>query len=138
MKKPRYYNRQFLNLEGFHAGAYLLFEIEDSTTRESSYAGSPRVTLRIADCSRHIDLEIDMDTEEERTNSFHKLDLLISSLVDLREACRVEWELHEDREKNKLIKEPAAKKTLRQLREELRVENGLDGTGDPEEETAVP
>ena len=40
----------------------------------------PRMTLEIADCYKRVNLDFDVDSEEARANSLHKLDTLITAL----------------------------------------------------------
>lgn len=74
--------REFLNLPGSHAGAYIIANVED-TKGERGY---PYLSLTISDCSRQIHLAFDLDSSEARRNDFHKIDLLINTLTDFRQA----------------------------------------------------
>lgn len=48
--------------------------------------------LEIADCSGRVNLEFDVDSEEARANSLHKLDTLISALRVFRTGIQDEFE----------------------------------------------
>ena len=49
---------------------------------------SPRLKLRIADCSNEIHLEFSVDSADERENSLHKIDTLIAALKRFRSGLR--------------------------------------------------
>jgi hypothetical protein len=91
--RTRVSERWFLNLPGFHGGAYVVAYIEDTSEREPQrepcckddcpdcpHNFEPRITLEIADCYKRVNLEFDVDLEEARANSLHKLDTLIAAL----------------------------------------------------------
>jgi hypothetical protein len=87
-RKSRVVEQHFLNLPGFHAGAYVRAYVEDTSDQEvrlpdgkrEGWAPTPRLVLEIADCTRRIDLEFDIHDAEDRLNSFHKIDTLIAAL----------------------------------------------------------
>ena len=95
--RARVDERWFLNLPGWHGGAYVVAYVEDTSDREP-YRGEwcpddcpdcphnfePRMILEIADCDRRINLQFDLETEGERENSLHKLDTLIAALKVFR------------------------------------------------------
>src|SRR5712691_9434742 len=88
--------RRFLNLSGFHEGAYVVAYVEDTSGREITkrdafgYEGSryvnprPRVILEISDCSNRINLEFELDSELHVENSLHKVDVLVAALAEFR------------------------------------------------------
>src|SRR4051794_20408363 len=88
--------REFLNLPGFHAGAYVLAEIEDTSRKEPVRSQDgwqnrwPNLTLEIADCSRRVNLEFDISCEHELENSLHKVDTLIDALWRFRQGLKQE------------------------------------------------
>lgn len=94
-KKTKWHGgRALLNDPGHHGLAAVIAEIVDS---ESEYPDgdtprwyTPAYTFQIADCDRHIALEIDLETTEDRRNTLKKLDRLISTLEKFREGVRVE------------------------------------------------
>ena len=51
----------------------------------------PRMILEIADCSERVNLEFDVDSEEARANSLHKLDTLIAALRVFRTGVEAEF-----------------------------------------------
>ena len=53
--------------------------------------------LEIADCSRRIELEFDIDSERGRENSLHKLDTLVRALRLFREGLVAEFEPYDRR-----------------------------------------
>ena len=112
--RARVNERWFLNLPGFHGGAYVLAYVEDTrgcSPRRCAYCDDdckdspcnfePRMILEIADCSTRINLEIDVDTAPRRANSVHKLDTLISALRVFRAGVVAEFDEY-DRRKREL------------------------------------
>lgn len=108
--KARVDVRRFLNLPGFHGGAYVVAYVEDTSGREITrrdsfgYEGSryvnphPRLILEIADCSERIDLEFDVSSELQAENSLHKVDVLLTALTDFRAGLVDEARSYRDRE----------------------------------------
>jgi hypothetical protein len=110
--RARVNERWFLNLPGFHGGAYVVAYVEDTTDcgpRPDYYCDDdcptcphnfePRTILEIADCSRRVNLEFDLDSEAARANTLHKLDTLISALRVFRAGIAEEFEQYERRER---------------------------------------
>jgi hypothetical protein len=114
--RARVDERWFLNLPGFHGGAYVVAYVEDTRERGLQHCGGceddecrrcpynfePRMILEIADCHERIELEFDIDSEAGRTNSLYKLyklDTLIAALRVLREGMVAEYEPHDERER---------------------------------------
>jgi hypothetical protein len=108
MKQPyrhRVNHREFLNLPGFHEGAYVMAYVEDTSERGLQryedgghlYNPEPRMLLQIADCERHINLEFEISTPHRRMNSFHKVQVLIDALEAFKAGgcgkaqCSPEW-----------------------------------------------
>ncbi len=102
--------RTLLNLPGFHGGAYVYVYVEDTADRGPSrdpYCEDdctccprnfePQMSLEIADCSRHVSLQFDVDTLEGRSNSLHKLDTLVAALQIFRAALEEEFEPYDER-----------------------------------------
>jgi hypothetical protein len=104
-RKARVVEQHFLNLPGFHAGAYVRAYVEDTSDREmrlpdgkrAGWAPSPYLVLEIADCTRRINLEFDIADAEDRLNSFHKIDTLIAALIAFREGMAAEAALRRRR-----------------------------------------
>ena len=96
-RKARVVEQHFLNLPGFHAGAYVRAYVEDTSGRESGIP-SPSLVVEIADCYRRIELEFDIDDAEERLNSFHKIETLIAALAAFRDGMAAEAELRRRRQ----------------------------------------
>ena len=102
--------RRFLNLPGFHSGAYVVAYVEDSSSRELTkrdpfgYEGrryvnpQPRIILEIADCSNRISLEFELDSELDIENSLHKVDVLVAALAEFRTGLVEEARLYRERE----------------------------------------
>ena len=78
---PRYYVREFLNLPGHNAGAYVLAEVVEEITEDNRRYTS--ATLDIADCNRKVSLDLSTHPQE-RESTFHKLDLLIETLQGVK------------------------------------------------------
>ncbi len=108
--KARVDVRRFLNLPGFHGGAYVVAYVEDTSCREltkrdpfdyesSRYVNpQPRIILEIADCSNRINLEFELDSDLDVENSLHKVDVLAAALADFRAGLVEEGRLYRERE----------------------------------------
>ena len=110
--RGRVNERWFLNLPGFHAGAYVVAYVEDTSDcgpRRDVYCTDddctqcpanfePRMTLEIADCYKRVNLDFDVDSEEARANSLHKLDTLLAALSVFRKGIVEESEQYVRRE----------------------------------------
>jgi hypothetical protein len=110
--RARVNERWFLNLPGFHGGAYVVAYVEDTRERDlmvnvncdedctrCPYNFEPRMILEIADCHDSISLDFDVDTEAGRANSLHKLDTLISALRVFRAGVVAEFEPYDRRQR---------------------------------------
>ena len=110
--RARVNERWFLNLPGFHGGAYVVAYVEDtaeSGLRPDPYCDDdcpdcpenfePRMILEISDCAKRSNLEFDVDSVRARANSLHKLDTLISALRVFRAGVVAEFEHYERRER---------------------------------------
>jgi len=110
--RARVDERWFLNLPGFHGGAYVVAYVEDTSDcgpRRNPYCDDdcpdcpenfePRMILEIADCYKRVNLEFDLDSEEARANSLHKLDTLIAALRVFRTGVETEFGEYERRER---------------------------------------
>jgi len=109
--RARVNERWFLNLPGFHGGAYIVAYVEDTSARsllpcdcdregcERVENFEPRTILEIADCEDRISLEFDVDSEAGRANSLHKLDPLIAALRVFRKGIVAEFEPYDQRER---------------------------------------
>ena len=106
--RARVNERWFLNLPGFHGGAYVLAYVEDTSGRGLQHCEEcdecepdnfePRTILEIADCDRRIELEFEVYSERRRANSLHKLDTLITALRVFRKGLEEEFAEYERRE----------------------------------------
>jgi hypothetical protein len=92
--------RKFLNVKGFNTGAYIFAEVIDSTskTQADEWRWSD-ITLTLADCDRVVSFDFSVDTPAQRQNSLRKIDLMISTLVEFREALAVEATLAKEKER---------------------------------------
>jgi hypothetical protein len=110
--RARVNERWFLNLPGFHGGAYVVAYVEDTSDcgpRSEPYCEDdcpdcphnfePKTILEIADSYKRVNLDFDLDLEEARANSLHKLDTLISALRVFRTGLAEEFEQYERRER---------------------------------------
>ena len=101
--RARVNERWFLNLPGFHGGAYVVAFVEDTSERHpmrEEWCGDdcpdcphnfePKVTLEITDCYKRVNLEFELESEGERANSLHKLDTLIAALRVFRKGLEEE------------------------------------------------
>ena len=103
--------REFLNLPGFHDGAYVVAYVEDTSAREirkqdrhgldiDHYANPrPRIILELADCSNRINLEFELASELHVENSLHKVDTLLAVLARFRAGLADEAERYRARER---------------------------------------
>ena len=101
MDNPRTWRvveQHFLNLPGFHAGAYVRAYVEDTSTSAGTGDTSPFLELEISDCYRRIELEFCIDDDGDRRNAFHKIDTLIAALGTFRDGMAVEAELRRRRQ----------------------------------------
>ena len=117
--RARVNERWFLNLPGFHGGAYVVAYVEDTSRRgpccnpycRGNCPKCPanfeaRTILEIADCDDRINLEFDLDSEPGRENSLHKVDTLIRALEVFRKGIVEEFDQYDRRERE--LKEQAA------------------------------
>jgi hypothetical protein len=98
--RARLNERTLLNLPGFHGGAFVYVYVEDTSEREvggSARNFEPRMILEIADCDERIALQFDIDSEDGRANSLHKLDTLVAALGAFGEALVAEFEPYDRR-----------------------------------------
>jgi hypothetical protein len=111
--RARVNERWFLNLPGFHGGAYIVAYVEDTRQcdlrREDGcddaectrcpYNFEPRMILELADCHDRIQLDFDVDSEAGRINSLHKLDTLLAALRIFRQGIVEEFEPYDRRQR---------------------------------------
>lgn len=106
--RARVNERWFLNLPGFHGGAYVMAFVENTSERGLRYCEEcdecepenfePRTILEIADCEDRIELEFEVYSERRRANSLHKLDTLITALRVFRTGLEEEFAEYDRRE----------------------------------------
>ena len=89
-----------LNHPAFDGGAHVRVFVEDTTSRRvrRRRIPSPRLKLRIADCTNTVHLEFSVDTPEVRSNSLFKIETLLAALREFRTGLVAEVELREERE----------------------------------------
>ena len=89
-----------LNFPAFDGGAHVRAFVEDTSGRKlrRRHLPSPRLKLRIADCTSEIHLEFDVDSPELRENSLFKISTLIAALERFRIGLSAEVELRALRE----------------------------------------
>ena len=103
-KKYHLRRREFLNLD-VELRAYIIAVVEDGRDRHIE----PRTTevdddyyldisLRIADCRKEIFLDFDLETQEERENSLHKIRTLAEVINEFKLAIEKEIEVITARE----------------------------------------
>ena len=105
--------RIFLNLADFDGGAHVRAFVEDTSARRVGRRRipSPRLKLRITDCSNAIHLEFAVDSDAVRKNSLHKIDTLIASLERFRAGLEAEAVLHVERERRPRTRKEARCRT---------------------------
>ena len=93
--------RIVLNLPEFDGGAHVRALVEDTSARRvrRRRIPSPRLKLRITDCTSEIHLEFSVDSAAERENSLHKVETLIASLERFRAGLEAEAALRRERER---------------------------------------
>ena len=109
--RARVNERWFLNLPGFHGGAYVVAYVEDTSERDLVNCDEcddcepenfePRTILEIADCNDTIQLEFDVVSTARRANSLHKLDTLITALRVFRKGLEEEFAEYDWREQER-------------------------------------
>jgi hypothetical protein len=89
-----------LNHPAFDGGAHVRVFVEDTTSRRvrRRRIPSPRLKLRITDCTNAVNLEFSVDTTEARSNSLFKFETLLAALRQFRAGLVAEAELREERE----------------------------------------
>jgi hypothetical protein len=110
--RARVNERWFLNLPGFHGGAYVMAFVEDTSEcgprplpwceddcPDCPENFEPRMILEIADCAERIELEFEVRSERRRANSLHKLDTLIAALRVFRKGLEEEFAEYDRRER---------------------------------------
>ena len=111
--RARVNERVFLNLPGFHGGAYVLTYVEDTSERDLVRDGGcedptctecphnfePRMILELSDCTNWIELAFDVDSKAGRANSLHKLDTLLAALRVFRQGLVDEFEPYDRRQR---------------------------------------
>lgn len=67
------------------------------------YIPDPQIVLEIADCSRRINLELNLGSRADRANSLHKIDTLLGTLRRFKRALEAEAILRQriDRERGR-------------------------------------
>jgi hypothetical protein len=93
----RFYIRRFLNRPGYHAGAYLLAYVQD-TSESSDDDAESWVEFELADCSRRVSLDFSLRSRPERRNSLYKARLLLRTLEAFVAALEAEARLADERD----------------------------------------
>ncbi len=89
MENTPFYVREFLNLPNESAGAYIIASVDNDCDGKDKHCWH-NASFDISDCNRVISLYFGMSSYKERKNSFHKIELLIDTLIDFREAMKEE------------------------------------------------
>ena len=120
-----YARKEFLNLPGQESIACIVTHIKrgDWGQKNDLYRNS-EYELTITDCADQAKLNLEHDTEYDRSNSLHKIDTLISVLTDFRTEVAKEFEIQADLEaKRKAKKEKdEAEQNAKKLEEEKQLE----------------
>jgi hypothetical protein len=89
-----------LNYPEFDGGAHVRAFVENTSSRKlrRRHLPSPRLKLRITDCTNRIHLEFSVDTPELRENSLFKINTLIAALERFRAGLAAEAHLRALRE----------------------------------------
>ena len=111
--RARVNERVFLNLPGFHGDAYVFVYVEDTSERNLAHDGEcddpdckqctynfePQMILELCAGSRIVEFTFDVDSEEGRANSLHKIDTLLAALRVLRQGIVDEFEPYDRRQR---------------------------------------
>ena len=89
-----------LNHRRFDGGAEVRVFVEDTSEASRGRVPSPRLRLRISDCSTCINLEFAVESPEQRANALHKIDTLLGALTRFRDGLIAEAALHAERERH--------------------------------------
>lgn len=116
MENPRRFRvveQHFLNLPGFHAGAYIRAYVEDTSEREVNPGRVqripvPLIELELSDCYRRIELDFCLTTPEQRLNSFHKIDTMVAALHAFRDGLAAEATLYRRRARDVEVTDASA------------------------------
>ena len=87
--------RRFLNRPGHHRGAYIVARVPDVDScraRGCLHTWCYDAVLDIADCSRVVQLDFDMETAVQRRNAIAKANLLVDVITQFRDALVVSAE----------------------------------------------
>lgn len=112
--------RALLNLSPHHSTGAIVAEVEDTRDWEIGelrgrlvgtdidgvnvekvsdvcWELEPDYCLQVSDCDRSLRFEINWQTPQERANSLHKIDTMIATLSEFREALADEQRLYAER-----------------------------------------
>ena len=92
--------RTLLNRPDFDGGAHVRVFVEDTSARKPRWRRhppTPRIRLRIADCTNEISLEFSVESVELRENSLFKIETLLGALHRFRDALAAEADLYAQR-----------------------------------------
>jgi hypothetical protein len=88
-----------LNHRPFDGGAEVRVFVEDTSNAARNQLQSPRLRLRISDCSNQINLEFAVESAEQRENALFKIDTLLGALMRFRDGLIAEATLYAERER---------------------------------------
>jgi hypothetical protein len=96
-------SRTVLNRPAFDGGAHVRAYVEDTSNKKvrRRRLPSPRLKLRITDCSNQVHLEFSVDSPDVRENSLYKIETLIAALQEFRLGLAAEGGLREQRERRR-------------------------------------
>jgi hypothetical protein len=98
-RSSRVDERLRLNLRHFDGGAEVRVFVEDTSRAPRHQLPSPRLRLRISDCSNRINLEFSVESAEQRANALHKIETLLGALSRFRDGLIAEAVLYGERER---------------------------------------
>lgn len=88
--------RALLNRTGHHSTAAIVAEVQDMSDmpadRTEYWDNIPDAIVQISDCNRSVNIEINWDTEDDRSNSLHKIDTMLDTLTEFRQYLVIEQE----------------------------------------------
>ena len=74
-------------------------ECDDPDCTECTYNFEPQMILELSTTSQAIEFAFDIDSEEGRANSLHKIDTLLAALRVFRKALVAEFEPYDRRQR---------------------------------------
>lgn len=121
--KQVFSKRAFLNKEGYHSNAAIVVSIEKASYGTGLFYGN----LKISDCSKQIELAVDLENVEMLDNTLYKLNKIIAVVSAYKDALEVLKPKIKAREKELKIE-----KEVRELRRKKETQIALEKRAEEE------